>query len=300
MKIKFPQIKMIPTRDGFARGSRLSEHDLKTVSKEDFGTQPIDDKWLLKQSEFMMKLSDNDLYTVISYTTRSHQWITPFMRSGKIPGKKELKNIVEEGLLTPLYPQITTLADRGVKVFGKKTLDKTMFRDVEHRNYVRTLYEDKQTPLETRYLAFQMLLRGNDFSERTLKMALTVYVKDMKRIMNSAPPTTSDFVLFRGSLTNVVQKKHEIITKEFLSTTFSLHYALAYSTNEKNSSKGRIMRILLPKGSKSLALCLVNPFDALGEFEILIQPGKFEVIDTNVVRNVGNRKIPTNTLKLKR
>lgn len=300
MIIQLPQIKLIPTEQGFARGSRMVEFELKT-SNSDFGTVGVDNAWLKKQADFFMKLDNDDLYTVISYTTRSHQWITPFMRSGKIPGKQELKNIVQDDLLAPLYPQITRLSDRGVKVFGTRRLSLEMFKDTEHRDYVRQLFIDKKTPVNTRYVAFQMLLRGNDFSDRTLRMALTTYVRDLKKIMKSSPKTASDMVVFRGQLDTYIRKDAKATTiKEFLSTTFDLNYALAYSTNIKNKTKGRIVKVLVPKGSGCLALCIVNPFDDVGEFEILLPPNKFGIISTGVPRTVGDRKLPTNTWKMKK
>ncbi|AGE53654.1 PBCV-specific basic adaptor domain-containing protein [Acanthocystis turfacea Chlorella virus GM0701.1] len=299
-KFKFPQIKIIPTVDGFLRGERVSDLSIKTVSPPEFGTQAVDDAWLAKQAAFMMKLDDHDLYTVVSYTSRSHQWITPFMRTGKLPGKKELKNIVQDDMLTPLFVQMTTLVSRGVQMYGKKTIDKEMFTDDAHRKYVRDLFLDPATPLDTRYLAFKMLLRGDDFSDRVVKMALTLYVSDLKRIMRVAPPVSSDLTVFRGTLMNIVQKKDEIVSKEYTSATLSLQYSLAYSTNRENSTKGRIMRIVVPKGNKCLALCIVNPFGPVGEFEVLLPPGSFKVLETNVRRSVGDQEKFTNTLVAKK
>ncbi|AGE56755.1 PBCV-specific basic adaptor domain-containing protein [Acanthocystis turfacea Chlorella virus NE-JV-2] len=299
-KFRFPQIKIMPTADGFLRGERVSDLSIKTVSPEEFGTQKVDDAWLSKQAAFMMKLDDHDLYTIVSYTSRSHQWITPFMRSGKLPGKKELKNMVQDDMLTPLFVQMTTLVSRGVQMYGKKTVDKEMFTDDAHRKYVRDLFLDPGTPLDTRYLAFKMLLRGDDFSDRVVKMALTLYVSDLKRIMRAAPPVVSDLTVFRGTLTNIVQKKDEVVSKEYMSATLSLQYSLAYSTNRENSTKGRIMRILVPKGNKCLALCIVNPFGPVGEFEVLLPPGSFKVTETNVRRSVGDQEKPVNTLVAKK
>ena len=159
---------------------------------------------------------------------------------------------------------------------------------------------DKTTPLDTRYLAFKMLLRGDDFSDRVVKMALTLYVSDLKRIMRVAPPVASDLTVFRGTLTNIVQKKDEVVSNEYMSTTLSLNYSLAYSTNKNNSTRGRIMRILVPKGNKCLALCIVNVFGPVGEFEILLPPGRFKVAETNVKRKVGDQEKFTNTLVAKK
>ena len=191
MKIKIPQIRLIPTDSGFVRGQREISFDMATKNVDEFGSQKIDNSFLKIQSDFYMTLDDSDLYTLASYTNRSHQWVTPFIRSGKLPGSAELKMIVQDALLAPLFFQIMDMTDKKVQVFGKKPLSKEMFSDKEHREYVRTMFADRHTPMGTRYVAYQMLLRGNDFSNRTLKMALTTYVKDLTRILKSSPKTTT-------------------------------------------------------------------------------------------------------------
>lgn len=296
MRVTIPQIRLIPTDTSFVRGSRDVGFELKTVSSpSEFGTQPVDENWLKKQSDFFMKLDDDSLYSAIVYTNRSHQWITPFLRSGKLPGAKELKLIVQDSQLAPLYPQIRTLVDRGVKVYGKKSLNKNMFSNSDHRKYVRDIFDDKNSPLGTRYVAFQMLLRGNDFSDRTLKMALTMYAKDIKKIFATAPPASRNMTVFRGVLSNLIGDKKIVQTKEPSSTSFSMEYAGEYS--ESNKGGGRIIRIDIPKGSKCLALCVLNSFSDAGEFEILLPPGKFMVVETGVVRQFGKIKATTNTMR---
>jgi hypothetical protein len=187
--------------------------------------------------------------------------------------------------------------DRGSKVYGKKSIAKNMFQNADHRKYVRDLFDDKKTPLGTRYVAFQMLMRGNDFSDRTLKMALTMYSKDLKRLFAASPATTKDMTVFRGVLTNSIGSKKIVVTKEPSSTSFSMEYAGAYS--ESNKGGGRIIRIDLPRGSKCLALCVLNSFSDAGEFEILLPPGKFTVIETGVKRTFGKVSVLTNTMKMK-
>jgi hypothetical protein len=107
MKIKIPQSRLIPTDSGFVRGQRDVSFDLDTKPAGEFGSQKIDTKFLQIQSDFYMTLDDSDLYTLASYTNRSHQWVTPFIRSGKLPGTVELKMIVQDALLAPLFFQIT-------------------------------------------------------------------------------------------------------------------------------------------------------------------------------------------------
>ena len=295
MKIKIPQIRLIPTDTGFVRGQRDVSFDLDTKNNGEFGSQKIDNKFLETQSAFYMKLDDYDLYTLTTYTNRSHQWVTPFVRSGKLPGTAELKMIVQDGLLAPLFFQIKKMADQKVKVFGKKSLSKEMFSNKDHREYVRNMFTDPATPLGTRYVAYQMLLRGNDFSERTMKMALATYVKDLTRILKSSPKTAENMTVFRGVLTNTLGDKKTFTSKEFVSTSLSMEIAGAYS--ESKNGKGRIQRITVPKGSNVLALCIVNPFGTSGELEILLPPGKYEVISKDITRELKGMKVTTNNIR---
>jgi len=250
---------------------------------------------LKRQSDFYMKLDNYDLYTLTTYTNRSHQWISPFIRSGKLPGATELKMVVQDGLLAPLFFQIKKMADQKIKLFGKKSLNNEMFSDKDHREYVRNMFTDPNTPLGTRYIAYQMLLRGNDFSDRTMKMALNTYTKDLTRILKSSPKTTENMTVFRGVLTNTLGDKKTFTTKEFVSTSLSMEISGAYS--ESKNGKGRLQRIFVPKGSNVLSLCVVNPFGDSGELEILLPPGKYEVISKGNIRELKGMKITTNNVK---
>lgn len=295
MKIIVPQIRMIPGDSGFLRGQRDVTFELSTTGSNNFGSQQIDNDFLRQQSAYYMKLDDYDLYTVITYTNRSHQWIVPFMRSGKLPGVSELKMIIQDTLLAPLFFQIMAMTDKGVMLFGKKPLSLEMFSDKNHREYARNMFTDKSTPLGTRYVAYQMLLRGNDFSERTMRMALTTYAKDITRIMKASPKTVGKLTLFRGVITNTIGDKKVIVAKEFMSTSLSMEIAGAYS--EAKNGKGRLQRILVKKGSNVLALCIVNPFGTSGELEILLPPGKYEVISKDITRELKGMKVTTNNIR---
>ena len=295
MKIKIPQIRIIPTESGFVRGQRDVAFDLNTKNAGEFGSQKLDNSFLQSQSAFYMKLDDYDLYTLSSYTNRSHSWISPFVRSGKIPGAAELKMVVQDGLLAPLFFQIKKMADQKVKLFGKKSLSQEMFSNKDHREYVRNMFIDSNTPLGTKYTAYQMLLRGNDFSDRTMKMALNTYTKDLLRIMKSSPKTAGDMTVFRGVLTNTLGDKKTFSSKEFISTSLSMEIAGAYS--ESKNGKGRLQRVVVPRGSNVLALCIVNPFGDSGELEVLLSPGKYNVISKGITRDLKGMKVTTNNIR---
>ena len=128
-----------------------------------------------------------------------------------------------------------------------------------------------------------------------MKMALTTYVKDLTRILKSSPKTTDNMTVFRGVLTNTLGDKKTFTSKEFISTSLSMEIAGAYS--ETKNGKGRIQRIAVPKRSNVLALCIVNPFGDSGELEVLLPPGRYEVVSTGDVRELKGIKVTTNNLK---
>jgi Trp operon repressor len=286
---------MVPSESGFLRAQREVSFDLTTVEPDEFGSQKLNNNFFQDQIKYISKLDDYDLYTLTTYTNRSHSWITPFIRSGKLPGVGELKMVVQDSLLAPLFFQILTFANKGIKLFGKKPLSKEMFSDKDHREYVRNMFADTKTPLGTRYVAYQMLLRGNDFSERIMKMSLNVYVKDITRIIKASPKLAEKITIFRGVLTNTIGDKTIFTTKDFVSTSLSMELAGAYS--ESKNGKGRLQRIVVPKGSNVIALCIVNPFGDSGELEVLLPPGKYEVVSKGIIRNLKGGKTITNNMK---
>jgi hypothetical protein len=46
-----------------------------------------------------------------------------------------------------------------------------------------------------------------------------------------------------------------------------------------------------------LALCIVNPFGSEGELEILLPPGKNEVISKGITRELKGIKVTTNNVR---
>jgi hypothetical protein len=101
--------------------------------------------------------------------------------------------------------------------------------------------------------------------------------------------------VFRGVLTNTLGDKKTFTTKEFVSTSLSMEISGAYS--ESKNGKGRLQRIVVPKGSNVLALCIVNPFGDSGELEVLLPPGKYEVVSKGNIRDLKGMKITTNNIK---
>ena len=74
-----------------------------------------------------------------------------------------------------------------------------------------------------------------------------------------------------------------------------MEIAGAYS--ESKNGKGRLQRVVVPRGSNVLALCIVNPFGDSGELEVLLSPGKYNVISKGITRDLKGMKVTTNNIR---
>jgi ribosomal protein L24E len=87
--------------------------------------------WMDAQAKYLEGLSYEDLYTVASYTVRSHQWIGPWLRGTGAP-----TFTTPYGHILPLYPQIVKLANMNYEDY--KTYIKIMPKQV--RDVLLTMY----------------------------------------------------------------------------------------------------------------------------------------------------------------
>ena len=76
------------------------------MKKEDF-----DLDWFRRQNEYISNLNDYDYWTVQAHTNRSHMWIGPYTRSGRLPTFIDMGGREH---ITPLWPQIREMILGGV------------------------------------------------------------------------------------------------------------------------------------------------------------------------------------------
>jgi hypothetical protein len=75
--------------------------------------------WMDAQNRYLKSLNEYDLYTAMSYTVRSHEWIGPWMR-----GSKTVKFTRPRGFTKPLWHQCLKLGDK--QNYDSFTVDKKM------------------------------------------------------------------------------------------------------------------------------------------------------------------------------
>ena len=120
------------------------------------------------QAKYLEGLSYDDLYTVASYTVRSHQWIGPWIRGTGVP-----TFTTPYGHILPLWPQIVKYIRTGS---------------------ARIRYED--------YKAYIKVM-----PKQVRDILLTMYVKDLQRIFKKAPPLPRTMYVYRGILSDVFNGK---------------------------------------------------------------------------------------------
>ena len=125
--------------------------------------------WMDAQAKYLEGLSYDDLYTVASYTVRSHQWIGPWLRGTGAP-----TFTTPYGHILPLYPQIVKLARTGS--IPNMNYD-------EYKTYIKIM------------------------PKRIRDVAMTMYVKDLQRIFKKAPPLPRTMYVYRGIITDVFRGK---------------------------------------------------------------------------------------------
>lgn len=228
----------------------------------------IDPSWFERQAEYISGLSDYDLMTVISYTVRSHMWLGPYQRNGRLPSARNLNTLkpsYSRVLPVPLFPQMRAVT-RGMpaeQVFevGANPREKAHFMG-------------DNTPLA--YQAHVDLFTGGAIKKEVVRAAIELFVRDLKRIVAGAPPVETPIVVYRGTSDDVLKgvvpgRTYQV--DAFSSAAFDLRWAMKYA----GGSTGLIQRITLPRGSRVIVAAMVNLWAPEGEYEVILPPGSYEV-----------------------
>lgn len=217
------------------------------ISKD---TLPLQ-SWLDAQSRYLKSLNNYDLFTAMSYTVRSHQWIGAWLRGNKRSVKftRPSENIFTK----PLYSQVMKLANE----FKYK-----------NERWAKILLSLPET---RRYRDFDFGF--NYLPDRVLNEAMELYVKDLQRIIRRAPPVPRTMYLYRGLSTNIFDGKLGTIHKfdEFASGAYF---------PQKVYAKDNYIRMKILKGTRVLLLQGLNNWSLndTGEFEVLINKGAHYII----------------------
>lgn len=231
-----------------------AKNEMMSIQKE---TLPIQ-SWMDAQANYIRSLNDYDFYTAMSYTVRSHQWIGPYMRSGKLTQVKFTKPV---GFIMPLVYQILKVADSKRSDFERHILSLNLF--IQKEEYIKKMSTKIPNPV--------------------LKEALDLYIKDLKRIVSKAPPLPKTMFVYRGVQDDIFKGK--IGTRHKVDG-----FASAAYVPQSVYAPYNYLRIKLLKGTRVLLLQSLNDWTYEGEFEVLVNYGSHYIIrKRNLSRPVINR-----------
>lgn len=232
--------------------------------KVNVDTLPLQ-SWIDAQINYIRGLNTYDFLTAMAYTIRSHEWITPYMYSGNYANIKFSK---PRGIsIVPLFPQIR-------KLIGRQNV-------ISNTN--RIIYE-----------AYDRFSNPKMFVPPALmKRAMSLYIKDLHRIIKNAPPLPRTMVVYRGL--DIDMFGGGMNTVQTMKSFASASYV---PNNTYGPSK--YMKITLPRGSRVLLLQCLNAWvnkgtgTPRGEYEILLNNGTRYTIQRRDLRRPvinSNKKI---------
>lgn len=244
----------------------------------------MDPSWLEKQARFLSELNMYDLMTVIGYTVRSHMWLGPYQRDGRLPTTSALETL-NTGILyqpSPLFPQLRAVC-KGATV-------ENVFKNASLSGQ-KEKFLGKDSAVA--YKSYVVLLKSGAFKDDVLRKAIDLFIRDLDRITSRAPPLEAPMVVYRGTKTDVFRgvpgRVYHI--DMFSSAAFDLRWALAYAGHDKSS--GMIQRITLARGTRVVAAALVNLWHADGEYEVVLPKGTYEIVGAPATEKMvmsGGRK----------
>lgn len=225
--------------------------------------------WFKKQAEFIDGLRMDDFLTVSAYANKSHTWIGPYL------AKKSVKTLadVSKAHAKPLFPQMKKLIDSYssapnvdlVLSFGGIRSSVTNVMKEKYAEFCDKTKMDAQ-----RYAAYSYIFEGYGMyqfiNKNFMQIAMDMYAKDLQSIILRSPPVEKSMFLYRGSRSMYMKLDRKHAIKSFSSAAFVPSYPLAYG-------KQGYHRIELLQGSHALALAIVNPWNSVGEYEILLPMG---------------------------
>lgn len=249
---------------------RLSVHDFPLSNRRVvLAMHPtnFDQEWFKEQSDYVNSLNDYDYMTASAYTVQSHSWIGPYLLRGTLSHP-----VIHRGnMITPLFPQFVM-----TKLIHMQRLSGP---------YINIMRDSKYT-LADKYKAYLSYLPS--MPNTVLEMCFKQYTKDLKRIIDGAPPVKKTMYLYRGTQDNIFKGvKGQVHTmKGFSSTAFNVAHALLYS-----SYAGRIIRIAVRPGSRVLLVAGLNQWYSHGEYEVIVNIGsRFYISKRDVKRVLSGSK----------
>jgi hypothetical protein len=230
----------------------------------------IDIDWFKRQDKYVKNLSDYDFWTAQAHTNRSHQWIGPFLYEDRLPSSFPGRSGGAHTHIAPLWPQVRKLILDGL--FKRRTTSEG-YRDAWLEAFKNTTSE------KTRY---ELFCNNTDhLPERVRREALTLYKKDLKRIIAGAPTSRKKMILYRGASFDIFTDSlgHWHTLTAFCSAAYNFAHSVVYGST--------IQRITVLPGSPVLLVAGMNQWGKNGEYEIMVNIGTKYLIRTRNVRRAG-------------
>jgi hypothetical protein len=249
-----------------AKGRRINSRAVIATQKNDIKHTD----YFAKQIDYLKNMNINDLMTVAAYTNEAGWWLLPFQRSGKIQNESSFfKHDMIQDMIYPLFPQMKSIIETGYDVLQPD--------EVEEFQPLIEFMQSKTKSIEDKYFIYISLAQENVFSNKALKLALQMYVKDLTRIINNSPPVKEPLVVYRGISTDVLRKGSVFKSKQFTSTAYNVIQAVKYARGDPP----HLQRITIPRGKHALFVAPVNKFGKFGEYEVVLPPCDFEITGRN-------------------
>lgn len=212
-------------------------------------------EWLDAQSRYLSSLSKEDLFTAMSYTVRSHQWIGPWIR-----GEKYMISFTKPHNFTaPLYSQIMKLART------------PQYTNEQWAQMLLLTPDNQRFATYINMLGYSGMYFPNKIPKKIIDEAMQMYIKDLQRIIKHAPPLPKTIYVYRGLSRNILANK--IGTKHVFGEFSSAGYV-----PQRVYAGNNYMRMKLLKGVRVLLLQGLNHWNKTGEYEILINKDSHYVV----------------------
>jgi hypothetical protein len=222
-------------QNGIVLGTRQSNFDMS---------------WFEAQNRYIKSLNDDDFWTLMSYTNRSHSWIGPYIRSNKRTVPHFTGTSTTGTHIIPMFSQFRKFVE--TKAWPGKNISP----------WVET-FKTQNKQEKQQYTTYRRQIGYIPAVVR--RWMLDQYQQDLHRIIKAAPVNTKRMVLYRGNSTNIFQGTFGkwFKNKGFISTAFELSHAMGYAGQD-------LTRITVLPGTHMILVAGLNQWNPKGEYEIIL------------------------------
>jgi hypothetical protein len=260
---RYLDAKKLPFVKGFYKEidiqfNNYNKDDALTLFKDQ--EYAIDYDWFDDMDKYIRSLSTYDAFTVLGYTYHSFDFINKYL-IGKMTYLDLFYHSTYQIFYFPFYMQAFKLLD--------KVTFKTNDATYNHRGGTKPISdcgkEIKNLGLQKGYTLFIEVM--NHFTFEFWKLVMDLFTKDLKRIIDNAPPVRKETVVYRGVKDNYFLKGAKNMYYQntcFVSCTLSPNHAMSYLGGNRCCFK----RITLLPGTRVLFISGLSCYP--NELEIVV------------------------------